>query len=224
MSDEFAVIDFETTGLSAGQDRIIEVAAAVLKDGEIVDSYVRLMHPGRRIPPFITELTGISDAMVRGQPRPEDVMPELKGFLGGRICVAHNATFDEGFYHAEMGRAGIAHERTFLCTMKLSRRLVLDASSHKLGVLSSHLKLSVPAGAKAHRALGDVLTTAALWLHLRGLIRERSGGRHPDATICLALMSKSKAAVGKYLAGLAAKDGAEPATVRKKRGRKAANP
>ena len=203
MTEEFAVIDFETTGLSAGYDRIIEVAVAILRDGEVVDSYAQLMHPGRRIPSFITDLTGISDAMVEGKPKPEAVMPELKRFLGHRACVAHNASFDAGFFHAEMSRSSLSHERTFLCTMKLSRRLVHDSPSHKLGVLARHLSLSVPAGVKAHRALGDVLTTAALWNHLRGVIKDRIGGESPGTDLCLTLMAKSKAAAEKYLAKLA---------------------
>ncbi len=203
MTEEFIVIDFETTGLSAGYDRIIEVAAAVMRGGEVVDSYVQLTHPGQRIPSFITQLTGISDAMVKDKPRPEEVMPELLRFLGDRVCVAHNATFDAGFFHAEMSRAGLSHERTFLCTMKLSRRLVHGSPNHKLGDLARYLNLVVPAGATAHRALGDVLTTAALWSHLRSVIKDRIGGVHPDTGICLTLMSKTKAAAEKYLSRLA---------------------
>ena len=86
-----AVIDFETTGLRAGEDRIIEVAAVVFSEGLVIDTFSELMDPGFRIPAFITGLTGISDAMVRGKPRPESVMPRLRTFLGDHVCLAHSA-------------------------------------------------------------------------------------------------------------------------------------
>ncbi|MFZ2657020.1 MAG: 3'-5' exonuclease, partial [Victivallales bacterium] len=71
MSNEFAVIDFETTGLGADCCRVIEVAAVIVRDGEVADSFVQLMHPGCRLPYFITDLTGITDEMLRGKPSPE---------------------------------------------------------------------------------------------------------------------------------------------------------
>ncbi|HCE46690.1 MAG TPA: hypothetical protein DET40_24345 [Lentisphaeria bacterium] len=73
MSNEFAVIDFETTGLSPDCCRVIEVAAVIVKDGEVADSFVQLVHPGYRLPFFITDLTGITDEMFKGKPSPEDV-------------------------------------------------------------------------------------------------------------------------------------------------------
>ena len=88
MFSEFAVIDFETTGLSADYCRIIEVAAVIVKNGEVADSFVELMHPGCRLPFIITGLTGITDAMLKGKPKPEAVMPKLKDFIGDRHCVA----------------------------------------------------------------------------------------------------------------------------------------
>ena len=71
MLREFAVIDFETTGLSADHCRVIEVAVAIVRDGAVTDSFVKLMHPGHRLPGVITELTGITDAMLKGKPKPE---------------------------------------------------------------------------------------------------------------------------------------------------------
>ena len=65
----------------------------------------------------------ISDAMVQGKPRPEAVMPKLRAFLGDHVCVAHNASFDRRFFTAEMELAGEQHDRHFLCSMLLSRRL-----------------------------------------------------------------------------------------------------
>ncbi len=124
-----AVIDFETTGMYAGSDRIIEVGAAVMRDGEIVATFAELMDPGVYIPSFITSLTGITNAMIRGKPRPEEVMPRLRAFLGDHACVAHNASFDQRFFAAEMEQAGEGHERSFLCSLLLARRLVPQADN-----------------------------------------------------------------------------------------------
>jgi len=203
MQGELVFIDFETTGLSAGYDRVIEVAAALVRDGEVAGTFVHLMHPGHRLPGFITQLTGITDAMLKDKPRPEAVMPELRGFIGDRACVAHNASFDSSFYHAEMSRAGAAHDRAFLCTMKLSRRLVEGSPDHKLGTLIRHLRLPKPKEGNCHRALYDVLLTVELWKHLEGVVSERLGGKEPGHEVYHALMKKPKAAVPKYLDKLA---------------------
>ena len=207
MSSEFAVIDFETTGLSADYCRVIEVAAVIVRDGEVTESFVQLMHPGHCIPSFITDLTGITNAMVKGKPTPEAVMPGLKKFIGGRACVAHNASFDSSFYHAEMTRAGIAHDRSFFCTVKLSRRLIQDSPNHQLGTLVHHLNLPKPAEGSCHRALYDVLLTVELWKRIESIIRKKSGGIIPNHEVYHTLMKKSKAAVPKYLVKLAQQDG-----------------
>lgn len=204
---EYAVIDFETTGLSAGWDRVIEVGAVIVCKGEVVDTFVQLMHPGTRIPAFITGLTGISDAMVRGQPPPEAVMPKLRHFLADRPCVAHNAAFDARFFFAEMERAGLPDDRPFLCSMKLARRLVPEAPNHRLGTLVHHLFLDTPDGSRAHRALDDVLMTVALWNHLTARLCHRLGGRVPDLAVYHTLMRKSKAGAEAYLQKLAAGQG-----------------
>lgn len=195
-----AVIDFETTGLRAGSDRIIEVAAVVLRDGAVVATFSELMNPGFRIPSFITGLTGISDAMVRNKPSPESMMPRLRAFLGDHACVAHNAAFDQRFLTAEMDLAGESHVRQFVCSMLLARRLVPSAPSHKLGVLMRHLGLAMPVGMQAHRALADVLMTCELWKHLRGVLQARLNGQAPDLALVTAVTKKAKAAVDTYLA------------------------
>jgi DNA polymerase-3 subunit epsilon len=199
MSKEFAVIDVETTGLSADYCRVIEVAAVIVRDGKVADSFVQLMHPGCRIPFFITAITGIANTMVKGKPNPETVMPDLMRFLGDRPCIAHKASFDSSFYHAEMNRAGIAHKRNFFCTMLLSRRLIQDSPDHQLGTLTDHLNLSKPHEGNCHRALYDVLLTVELWKHIEKIICEKVGGRAPDHEIYQTLMRIPKAAAWEYL-------------------------
>ena len=130
---ELVVLDFETTGLLPAYDRTIEVAATLLVEHQPAETFHQLMHPGTRLPSFITSLTGITDAMPRGQPRPEEVMPRLQEFVRGLPIVAHNAAFDRGFLRAELARAGLRLESDFLCTMRLARRLVPGLPSYRLG-------------------------------------------------------------------------------------------
>ncbi len=198
-----AIIDFETTGLRAGVDRVIEVGAAIVRDGTVIATFAQLMDPGTAIPPFITGLTGISDAMVRGKPAPEVVMPRLREFLGDQVCIAHNAAFDQRFFVAEMAQAGQDHERRFLCSMLLSRRLVQQAPNHQLGTLVRHLGLAIPADLHAHRALDDVVMTCELWKRLCALVRDRLDGRAPGMELMQSLAKKPKAVIDAYLATLA---------------------
>ncbi|GMA59047.1 hypothetical protein GCM10025858_35500 [Alicyclobacillus sacchari] len=93
----FVIFDTETTGLNAREDTLIEIAAVKVQGGEIVDTYASLIDPERPISPKITELTGISNDMVKGQPKLEDVLPAFREFVQGAILVAHNAEFDVGF-------------------------------------------------------------------------------------------------------------------------------
>ena len=200
----YAVIDFETSGLGPPLDRIIEVGAVLVQGGEIAAAFSELMNPGFHVPPFITALTGISNAMLRGKPRPETQMPRLRAFLGDHVCIAHNAAFDQRFFSAEMALAGEAHERPFLCSMLLARRLVADAASHKLGALVEHLRLPTPAGMQAHRALADALMTVELWRHLMADLRARLRGREPDHALIATLCRTPKGAVERHLAACAA--------------------
>ena len=199
----YAVIDFETTGLGPPGDRIIEVGAVLVRDGAIVGTFSELMDPGFRIPAFITSLTGITNAMLRGRPRPEAVMPRLRAFLGDQVCIAHNASFDKRFFCAEMELAGEAHDRRFLCSMLLSRRLVRDARSHKLGALVQHFRLPTPAGMQAHRALADALMTVELWKRLMADLQVQVGDRQPGPELVEAICRKAKAVVPAYLATMA---------------------
>jgi DNA polymerase-3 subunit epsilon len=195
-----AVIDFETTGMRAGEDRIIEVAAAIVADGAVVATFAELMDPGYRIPLFITALTGISDAMVRGRPRPEAVMPRLRAFLGDHPCLAHNAGFDQRFFAAEMDHAGESHARPFLCSVLLARRLIPEAPNHKLGDLCRFLGLRLPPGMRAHRALADVLMTIQLWNRLCALLRQELDGQEPDLALMQTVMRLPKAKLPLFLA------------------------
>jgi DNA polymerase III epsilon subunit family exonuclease len=94
---QFTAFDFETTGLNAASDRIIEIAAIRFINGKPTDNYVKLIHPDRPIPPFITEITGISNSMVMDAPREEDIVDDFFDFLGNDPLIAHNIRFDHQF-------------------------------------------------------------------------------------------------------------------------------
>ena len=172
--ETLAVIDFETTGMSpAGGARATEIAAVLLRDGAVVGRFQSLMNSGAWVPPFIEQLTGISNRMLERAPPADQVMRELARFTAGCPLVAHNAAFDRGFWRAEMVRAGAdedpAHD--FACTLLLARRLYPEAPNHRLGTLARWHALP-PAG-RAHRALADAEVTAQLLLRMQADLRLR---------------------------------------------------
>lgn len=160
-----AVIDFETTGLSPAQgDRATEIAAVILEKGKVVDRYQSLMNAGVRIPAFIEDLTGISNAMIQAAPSAAEVMGKVSAFIGDYPLVAHNASFDCKFWDAELARINLRRRQEFACSLLLSRRLLPQAPSHKLGALIAFANL--PVAGRAHRALADAEMAANLLVHL----------------------------------------------------------
>ncbi len=161
----YAVVDVETTGTGAGRgDRITEVAVAVVRDGRVVDTFSSLVNPERPIPRYITQLTGISWAMVKDAPPFRDVSDTLRALLAGHVFVAHNAPFDWGFVNMEMERAGVgALDNERLCTVRLARRLLSHLPRRSLDHVTAHYGITVES---RHRALGDALATAQVLTHL----------------------------------------------------------
>lgn len=177
----YTVIDFETTGMYAGSDRVIEAAAVVVEDGVITRRFQSLANPGLRIPAFITGLTGISNAMVKGAPPTGEVMAQLADFLGGTQPVAHNAAFDSRFLAAELAMLGLDARQDWLCTLLLSRRVLRGASSYALGNIARHAGVAPPA--QAHRALADAETAALLLVSLGEALHAQLGLAAVDADI-----------------------------------------
>lgn len=167
------MLDFETTGLSPAMgDRITEVAALRIVDGKVSERFVSLINCNVRIPSFITQLTGISQAMVDAAPPVGRVVPELLDFIGGDALSAHNASFDEKFLKAEAERLSLAPAHSGLvCSLKLSRRVFPGLSSYKLGLLSGQLGIRFRSA--AHRAESDAEVAAEVLIHI---------GRHLGST------------------------------------------
>lgn len=154
----FAFVDVETTGGNPGRHRLIEVAVLLLDDGEVVEEWSSLVHPGCAIPRTISGLTGIDDAMIADAPRFEQLRGELLERLEGRIFTAHNVRFDHGFVQHELARTGLDWRARQLCTVRLSRSLYPRLRGHGLDALIRRFGLTCDG---RHRALGDVRATLA---------------------------------------------------------------
>lgn len=198
MAPPIAVIDFETTGMAPAQGaRATEVAIVLLEGTQVVDRFASLMQTGAWIPPFIEELTGISNAMVAAAPPAEAVMREAARFVGDAPMVAHNAAFDSKFWQSELQHAGLQATQPFACTVLLSRRVYPDAPSHSLGRLTDHLGL--PRAGRAHRALADAEMAAALLACMQRDLCQRFGLAWPDHALLMQLQRCARPAIGKLL-------------------------
>ena len=166
----FSVVDVETTGSMAANDRMIEFAAYKVHNGRIIDEYATLLNPGRHIPNFIRDMTGISNEMVYGAPSFREIAGKISDFMSGTIFVAHNSHFDYSFVRNEMKIAGFDFEIPQLCTRKLSSRVFPQLPRKALDYVCRHLGIKING---RHRAYGDARATAHLLIELLALISER---------------------------------------------------
>lgn len=161
-----AFVDLETTGGSVGEHRITEVGVVEVLAGEVT-RWSTLVDPRQAIPPFIQQLTGITDRMVQGAPTFDEIAPALFKRLEGKLFVAHNAAFDRGFLRAEFERAGYTFNPDVLCTVRLSRALFPAEKRHGLDALVERHAL-VPSD--RHRALADADLLWQFWQRLPSLV------------------------------------------------------
>ena len=152
----FVVVDVETTGLNTSSDKITEIGAVRIENGVEVAEFSKLIDPEIPIPEKVTELTGISAAMLRGQPTIEQTVGEFAAFCEGCVLVAHNASFDMSFFRRAFRDAGLPFEYPVLDTLAMTRNYFKQAKSHKLGQLCKMLGISLT---NAHRAVHDARAT-----------------------------------------------------------------
>ena len=196
--ERIAVIDFETTGLSPSSTcRATEIAVVILEQGRIVERYQSLMNTGVRVPGFIEQLTGISNAMLRTAPPAERVMEEVNEFVGCTPLLAHNASFDQKFWDFELGRIKRTRLQNFACSLLLARRLMPAAPNHKLGTLTTFAQL--PHTGQAHRAMADAEMAANLMAHLAEELRGKHGVRELNHDLLCKLQKVPAAKVGEHL-------------------------
>jgi len=169
-NDTFVVFDLETTGFSAEVDRIIEIGAVKIKNGEIVDNFSKFVNPKIPIPFRIEKLTGINDSMVMKAEPIEKILPEFLEFCGDAVMVAHNAGFDTSFIINNAERLGIKYDPTIMDTVLLAQFVIPNLHNYKLDTLCKHLAVSLE---NHHRAVDDAQATAYIYLKMVKMLEER---------------------------------------------------
>ncbi len=172
--ERWVVIDVETTGFSPGRDRIIEIGAVAGVGGAVTGEFHTLIDPQRPIPYGARRVHGISDAMVRGQPVAEAVLPRFHAFVGSAVLVCHNADFDLRFLRHELGRCGLDLPNSHQCTLRLCRACLPHLPNHRLETVARHL-LADLSEVRLHRALDDARLTAKVWLAIARSEQSRKG-------------------------------------------------
>jgi DNA polymerase-3 subunit epsilon len=161
---EYSVLDVETTGLTARYNGIIEIGIVKVRGLKIIEKYETLINPGRQIPFYITQFTGITDDDIFNAPFFEDVSEEIEEFISGSVITAHNLSFDRSFLNKEFLMIGKEKPgNPQLCTLRLSKRLYPELRSRSLSSLSYHLKVKLE---NAHRALPDAEATAQILIRM----------------------------------------------------------
>lgn len=166
----YVCVDVETSGLSAARgDRVIEIGAVLVEDNRITNEFGTLIDAGCAIHWAAQRVHGISAAMLRGQPGPEEAWTGFMEFIADATLVAHNARFDTGFIRHELARMGIGLANQSICTVELSRRLYPRLPSHRLETVARHVLGEIPADCRLHRALGDARLLARMWVKMGNL-------------------------------------------------------
>ncbi|MDQ3674715.1 MAG: 3'-5' exonuclease, partial [Gemmatimonadota bacterium] len=171
----YVVVDVETTGGRAYLgDRITEIACVVVRNGEIVELFETLVNPERSIPPFVTQITNITWAMVKDAPTFDRIAADVLRVLQGNVFVAHNAMFDWRFVAAELSRsAGQRLRGRKLCTVKLARKVLPQLSRRSLDYVARYYGVEIT---NRHRAAGDALATARCFIRMIGDLADRGCG------------------------------------------------
>lgn len=166
----YIVLDIETTGLNPKKDKIIEVAAVKIINDEIRDIFHSMIDPEIEIPQEITKLTGITNEMVQGSPKINDVMEQFYNFVENTCLVAHNASFDLSFLREALGKTGLIISNAIIDTLSLSRELLKDTKKHNLAALAAYFHISSD---RHHRALDDTKATANIFIKLKEMLKKQ---------------------------------------------------
>lgn len=191
LDGDFIVFDLETTGLKPATEKITEIAAVLVREGEIKDSFQTYVNPHKPIPPEITELTGISDETVADAPDLPEALDKFFAFMGDRVLVAHNAGFDLSFLKAACKKLDIEREFTYIDTLEMSRIMLPHLSRFKLNILAKELQVGP---FEHHRASEDAAVLGRIWVKLLDKLKhEQHASKISD--------------INPLLAGLRAKEG-----------------
>lgn len=159
----FICFDIETTGLSANRDKITEIGAVKVENGQITDTFSTFANPGMPIPAKITELTGITDAMVKDAPSQSEAVSAFLEFAGDNVLVAHNAPFDTSFIRKACENMNREYDYTSIDTVAISRAILTDIKNCKLDTVAKYLRLG---DFNHHRATDDAEMLARIFINL----------------------------------------------------------
>ena len=156
----YAVLDIETTGGDYNEEGITEIAIHLYDGMQVIDSFVSLVNPERPIQPYVAQLTGINNKMLRNAPKFHEVAKRIVEITQGAILVAHNASFDYRVLKNEFSRLGYPFEMPILCTVELSQKLIPDQETYSLGKLCRAIGIPI---SDRHRANGDAIAALKLF-------------------------------------------------------------
>lgn len=165
----YTVVDLETTGTKPGVNQIIEIGIVKIIHNEIIETYQTFLNPGVEIPPFISQMTGITNSDVEYAPLLPDVAPTILPMINDSIFVAHNAAFDYNFLQKNLRLAGFEFASPKICTVQLSRKLIPQLNHHTLDDLAKHFHIEIP---NRHRALDDALATGKSLINMFEILIE----------------------------------------------------
>ena len=170
IDSNYVVFDIETTGLSPKHNKIIEIGAVKIKNGQITDTFSEFVNPEVPIPYSITKLTSINDQMVLDAPTIEIILPKFLEFVGDAILVAHNASFDTGFIKEFASRQGLTYDYTVMDTMTLAQILIPELGKYTLDRLCKQFNVKLE---NHHRACDDATATAEIFIKMLKIVKDK---------------------------------------------------
>lgn len=166
MINDYVVFDIETTGLRPKTDKIIEIGAVKIKDGEQTEIFSELINPGVKLPKVINEVTGITDEMLKGKRSINDVLPDFVKFCDTEVVMGHNLMFDYSFISVNAVNMNLKFEKSGIDTLKIAKKHLSGLESRKLDYLCSYYGIE---DKEHHRAYNDAAVTYKLYLKLAEL-------------------------------------------------------
>lgn len=185
MVKDYVCVDIETSGVRVKWDKIIEIGAVKVRDGQVVDTFSRLINPGVRISTYITELTGITDEMVKDKPFIEEVLPEFVEFSQDDLLLGHNIIFDYSFLKQNAINQKLKFEKMGIDTLKIARKTLKGLESRGLEYLCNYYGIL---DENHHRAFNDAQVTHQLYK----ILMEKFGDEYPGLFEPYQLVYKAK--------------------------------
>lgn len=188
MTTNYVCVDVETTGLNPKTEKLIEIGAVKVLDGQVAETFQSFLHPGRPLEARIVELTGITDEMLAAAPPAAQVMPKFAEFCGDLPLLGHNLIFDYSFIKRGMLNEKLTFDKRGIDTLKIARKYLPELESRSLGFLCQHFGITHT----AHRALGDAEATVQLYEILQTMFYERAAAEESNVFAPKLLLHNAK--------------------------------